>query len=34
MLIAKAYMPTPEHIKLALGYLDLTLKIELVLVRL
>jgi hypothetical protein len=33
MLIAKAYLPTPDHIKQALAYLDLAIKIELVLVR-
>ena len=33
MLIAKAYLPSGSHIKEALSYLDLAIKIELVLVR-
>jgi hypothetical protein len=33
MLIAKAYLPTPAHIKQALAYLDLAFKFELVMVR-
>ena len=32
MLIAKAYLPSGSHIKEALSYLDLAIKIELVLV--
>ena len=32
MLIAKAYLPSGSHIKDALSYLDLAIKIELVLV--
>jgi len=34
MLIAKAYLPSGSHIKEALSYLDLAIKLELVLVRL
>jgi hypothetical protein len=34
MMIAKMYLPTGSHIKEALSYLDLAVKIELVLVTL
>jgi hypothetical protein len=33
MLIAKAYLPTGSHIKEALSYLDLAIKVELILVN-
>ena len=33
LLLAKAFLPTSAHIKQALSYLDLAVKIEIVLVR-
>ena len=33
MLLARAFLPTSAHIKQALSYLDLAVKMEIVLVR-